>query len=85
MGIPNLRIFKQVKILQPNLSHKHFILQELDIGKLVGVAIFPPFLNHGLWNIDILLHKQAKLLKDMQHSAQRCDLPVSFPVNLLLP
>ena len=28
----------------------------------------PPTLIPTLWNIDILLHKQAKLRKDMQHS-----------------
>ena len=29
----------------------------------------PPSLPPNLWNIGILLHKQAKLRKDMQHSA----------------
>ena len=28
----------------------------------------PPFLIPALWNIGILLYKQAKLRKDMQHS-----------------
>ena len=29
---------------------------------------FPPFLNPTLWNIGILLYKQAKLPKYLQHS-----------------
>jgi hypothetical protein len=31
---------------------------------LVGVALLPPSLIPTLWNIGILLHKQAKLRKD---------------------
>ena len=35
---------------------------------LLEVAPLPPSLIPTLWNIGILLHKQAKLRKDMQHS-----------------
>ena len=34
--------------------------EESNIEKLVGVATLPPSLIPALWNIGILLHKQAK-------------------------
>ena len=46
---------------------------------------FPPSLIPALQNIGILHHKKAELPKHLQHSAQRWDLPVPFPVDLLLP
>ena len=41
---------------------------------LVGVAPLPPSLIPTLWNIGILLHKQAELPKLLQHSV----LPTTY-------